>query len=102
MRIQEVLSTLQDQALTIHLQESTLPWPSLSSTPVQGQYQKGPLDGLTTVCLQAAKACNSTVTSPHTQALQLSARQQGLLGWVLHSSRELLSCCKGSAENKGA
>ena len=69
-----MLSTLQDQGLTIHLQESILPWPSLSRTPVQGQYQKGPLDGLTTVCLQAAKACNSTVTSPHTQALQLAAR----------------------------
>lgn len=36
------------------------PQPSLSSTPVQGQYQKGTLNGLTTACLQAAKVCNST------------------------------------------
>lgn len=78
------------------------PQPSLSRTPVQGQYQKGTLNRLTTACLQAAKACNSTSPPCRPRPSSSQARQQGLLDWVLHGSRELLFYCKDPAENKGA
>lgn len=60
----------------------------------QQQHQKGPLNRVASVFLQATKVCNSTITSPHSQPLQLPARQQGPLSW------ELLLDCKGPVGNE--